>query len=202
MKKTSLLVFGFLLFVNATKSQTKFGLKAAVNLANQTKTISIPQVPMSKENTKTFVGYQLGTFFKTKLYKNFSFSAETNFSVIGARITLLNSEGRSYDTNEKLGYIDLPLTLQYSLNKLYIGTGPSLGLKLFSKLSGFENRTFHINNYKSVDAAVNFLAGYSLSNKTGINARYSLGIVNILKDPGYATTKNRFFNLSVLYYLK
>lgn len=202
MKKTSLLVFGLLLFVYGARSQSRVGLKAGLNLANQTKTMSIPQVPTTKQNTDALVGYQFGVLYKTVLSKNLSLSAEPAFSAIGSSMTLVAPDGKSYDTNEKLGYIELPVTLQYAFNKLYFGAGPSVGLKIFSKISGFENRTFDITSYKSIDAAGNVLAGYGLSNKIDINARYSHGFINIIKDPGYAKTKNRYFNLSVLYYLK
>ena len=202
MNKTSLIFFCILLFGYAAKSQSRFGLKAGINLANQTKSISIPQVPNIKINTEPFVGYQLGVFYKSKLSKSLSLSAETNFSVIGSGMTLSDSEGKIYDTNEKLGYIELPITLQYSLNKLYVGAGPSIGIKVFSKLVGFENNTFDITSYKNIDAAGNILIGYGLSNNLDLNARYSHGIVNIIKDPGYAKTNNRFFNLSLLYYFK
>jgi hypothetical protein len=202
MKKNSLLVFGLFLFVYGARSQSRIGLKADLNLANQMKTMSIPQVPTTKQNTEALVGYQLGVFYKTMLSKNLYLSAEPAFSIIGSSMTLTASDGESYDTDEKLGYIELPLTLQYSFNKLYFGAGPSVGLKIFSKLSGFENRTFDITSYKSIDAAGNVLVGYGLSNKIDINARYSHGFINIIKDPGYARTKNKFFNLSVLFYLK
>lgn len=202
MKKISLLVFGLSLFVYGAKSQSRIGLKAGFNLANQTKTTAIPQVPATKQNTEALVGYQFGVFYKTMLSKNLFLSAEPTFSVIGSSMTLVASDSKSYDTDEKLGYIEFPLTLQYSFNKLYFGAGPSVGLKIFSKLSGFENKTFDITNYKSIDAAGNILVGYGLSNKIDLNARYSHGLMNIIKDPGYAKTNNRFFNLSILFYLK
>lgn len=202
MKKSSLLICGLLLFIYSAKSQSRFAVKTGFTLANQTKTISIPQVPNTQQNTRTLIGYQFGVIYKTILSKNVSFSVQPGFSLIGSSMTLMSADGKSYDTDEKLGYIELPLTLQYSFNKLYFGAGPSIGLKLFSKLSGFENITFDITSYKSMDAAGNILVGYSLSNKIDLNARYSHGLINIIQDPGYAKTKNRFFNFSVLCYLK
>lgn len=202
MKTSALVILGLLLFVYTAKSQSRFGVKTGFNLANQSKTISIPQLPSIQQNTETLIGYQFGVFYKTLLSKNLSISVEPAFSVIGSSMTLIGSDGESYDTDEKLGYIELPLTFQYSLKKLYFGVGPSMGVKLFSKLSGFENRTFNITSYKSMDAAGIILVGYSLSDKIDLNARYSHGLVNIIKDPGYAKTKNRFFNFSVLFYIK
>jgi len=46
------------------------------------------------------------------------------------------------------------------------------------------------------------VVGYALSKKVDLNARYSHGFTNLIKDPGNATTKNRFFNLSVFFYLQ
>lgn len=193
---------GMLLFAYTARSQSRFGFKAGLNLANQVKTISIPQVPTTTQNTKPFVGYQLGVFNKTKLNNHFFLSIETNFSVIGSSQTLIFTDGESYDTNEKLGYIELPLTIQYAINKIYFGVGPSVGFKLFSKLTNFGNRNYDIPNYQTMDAAGNILAGYSVSGKVDVNVRYSHGFMNIYKDPGYASTKNRFINVSILYALK
>jgi hypothetical protein len=202
MNRTILLISGMLFFGHAARSQSSFGWKAGLNLANQSKTISIPQVPATTQDTKPFVGYQLGLFFKTKLHDQFFVSAETNLSVIGSSTTLSASDGKTYNTNEKLGYIELPLTLQYSINKIYFGLGPSIGFKLFSKLTGFENRTYDIPYYQTIDAAGNVLAGFRITRKVDANLRYSHGFVNIYEDPGYAKARNRFFSLSVLYTLK
>ena len=91
MNKTSLLFFSILFFGYAAKSQSRVGLKAGLNLANQTKSISIPQLPNTKLNTEPFVGYQFGIFYKSKLSGSLSLSAETNFSVIGSGMTLTDS---------------------------------------------------------------------------------------------------------------
>jgi hypothetical protein len=202
MNKIVLLIIGIAIVGCTARSQTLFGLKAGLNLANQVKTISIPQVPSIKQDTKPFVGYQLGAFYKTRLYKRFSVSAEANFSVIGSGMTLMTADGKSHNTNEKLGYIELPLLLQYSIDKIYFGLGPSVGFKMFSKLTNFENSTYTIPQYQTMDAAGNLLAGYTVGSNVDVNVRYSLGLVNIYANPGYAKIKNRFFNLSILYSLK
>lgn len=201
MKKSSIIVLVNLLLGLVAQGQIKYGLKAGLNVANQTKNMSIPQVPNTIQNTKPMPGYQLGGFVKATLSKHLSLSAEPAFSVVGAGMTLLDDNLKSYNVREKIGYIELPLILQYKLQQLYFGAGPSVGVKVFSKLSGFENRSFDITNYRAFDAAGNVVVGYALSKKVDLNARYSHGFTNLIKDPGNATTKNRFFNLSVLWYL-
>jgi hypothetical protein len=80
--------------------------------------------------------------------------------------------------------------------------GPSVGFKIFSKLTNFENRTYDIYYYRTIDAAGNILAGYTVSIKFDVNVRYTHGLVNIYEEPGYAMTKNTLVNLSILYSLK
>jgi hypothetical protein len=80
--------------------------------------------------------------------------------------------------------------------------GPSVGFKMFSKLTNFENSTYTIPQYQTMDAAGNLLAGYTVASNVDVNVRYSHGLVNLYAHPGYAKTKNRFFNLSILYSLK
>jgi Outer membrane protein beta-barrel domain len=201
MNKTFLLIIGIVILSHAASSQSHFGIKAGVNLANQVKTISIPQVPSTTQDTKPFVGYQFGMFYKAKLQERLWLSAEANFSVIGSSMTLVASDGNSYNTQEKLGYIELPFTLQYKIAKIYFGAGPSIGFKVFSKITNFENRSFDIPYYQTMDAGGNILAGYSVSKKLDVNVRYNHGFMNLYKDPGYAKAKNRFFNLSLLYTL-
>src|SRR5947209_5352 len=166
--KTFLVLFVLLFFSCEVNAQSRYGIKAGVNLATQVKTISISPVPPMTQNTKPFVGYQVGGFYKTNLSTGFSFSAEINLSVIGSGMKLTAPDGNSYNTNDKLGYLELPLFLQYSINKIYFGIGPGVGLKVFSKLTNFENNSYNISYYKNWDVTGNVLAGYSVSDKTDL----------------------------------
>lgn len=201
MNKTFLLIAGIVMCCHA-KSQSHFGIKAGVNLANQLKTISISQGPSTTQSTTTFVGCQAGAFYKIQLQQRLWLSAEANYSVIGSSAMLVGSYDMGYNTHEKLGYIEVPFTLQYKYEKIYVGAGAGVGFKLFSKLKGFENRDYDITNYKTLDAAAIVLAGYSVCKKLDVNVSYNHGIMNLYKNPGYGVAKNRFFNFSVLYALK
>jgi len=202
MNKTFILVIGMLILGLCARTQRHYGLKAGVNLANQVKTISLPQVPSITQDTKPIVGYQLGAFYKATLHNRLLVAAEANFSVIGSGMTLTTPDGKSYNAHEKLGYIEFPLTIQYKMSKIYFGVGPGVEFKLFSKVTNFEGSSYDIPYYKTLDAAGNLLAGYSVSKKLDLNIRYNRGLVNLYKDPGYTKTNNRFFNLSMLYALK
>jgi hypothetical protein len=202
MNKSLFLALALLAVGFAASAQNTFGVKAGINIANQVKTLSIPQVPSTPGDTDPFIGYQLGMFYKADLHHHFTLSTEVNFTVVGSSKTLTASDGKSYKTHEKLGYIEIPLIIQYTVGKLYFGVGPGVGFKVFSKITNFENRSFDITYYQAIDAAVNFLAGIDLSKKLGLDLRYSHGIVNLYKDPGNATARNRCLSLSLLYELK
>jgi hypothetical protein len=203
MNRKLVLFLHVLLVCCIAKSQSSYGIKAGINLADQVKIFSIPQVPASSPETRPFIGYQVGVFYKTKPKNGFSFSMETNFSVIGSSRILISPDWNSYDTHEKLGYIELPLLLQYTVHKMvYLGIGPSIGFKLFSKITHYQNNSYNISGYQTFDAAANFLAGIRISKKFDANIRYSHGLVNILKDPDASSVKNRFLNFSILYALK
>ena len=158
--------------------------------------------------TKPLWGYQFGVFYKAKVNSTWAISAETNFSLVGSRTQylteeqILNPDGVIHYFNDKIGYIEVPVTLQYTLNKLYFGAGPGIAFKVFSKITNFENSTYKTPYYKTLDFSANVLMGYELAKKWDVNLRYSYGLLNIHEDNIYVKTKNRFFNLSLLYSLK
>lgn len=202
MNKAFLLVIGLALSWHGANCQSNVGFKAGLNYSNQVKSMSIPQLPTIVTNTEPFVGYHFGGFYKTRLNKNFFLSTEINFSVVGSGMRLITSDLTVHDVNEKIGYIEIPLTVQYFIKKFYFGAGPSVGFKVFSKLTNFENRSWDLNYQKKLDAAGNVLVGCRITERIDLNVRYSHGVLNIYADPGYAVTKNRFFSFSVLYALK
>lgn len=209
MKYLFFLIISTLLIGQYAISQNIFGLKAGLNLSNQKKTFSTPQNPSTQtQNTKELLGYQFGVFYKIKINEKLVFSTEVIFSEIGSKTPytteqqVLNPDGIQHYFNDKMGYIEIPLSLQYTLNKLYFGIGPSIAFKVFSKITNFETETYNTAYYKTLDATGNILAGCKFSKKIDLNLRYSYGLLNVHEDNNYVTTKNRFLNLSFLYSLK
>jgi hypothetical protein len=209
MKKIFVLIIALSAFGHNAFCQNTFGLKAGVNLSNQAKTFTTPQNPTPQPNkTKPLWGYMFGVFYKAKVNKNWAIAAETNFSLVGSKTQylteeqILNPDGVTHYCNDKISYIEVPLSLQYNLNKLYFGAGPGIVFKVSSRLTNFENSTYKTPYYKTLDLSANVLMGYQLAKKWDVNFRYSYGLLNIHEDNMYIKTKNRFFNLSVLYSFK
>lgn len=208
MKKIFLFPIIFTLSTQCGISQHILGLKTGLNLSNQLKTFSTTISPSaSKQETKPFWGYQFGAFYKKYLNKKWVISAETNFSLIGSKTLylteqqIINPDGVPHYYNDKTGYIEVPVSLQYHFNNLYFGAGPTIAFNVFSKITNFENRTYKNPNYRMLDVATNFLAGYKISKKMDINLRYNYGLINVHKSLDFPEVKNRFINLSLLYSL-
>src|SRR3982751_4755194 len=120
MKKIFLLLIGVSALAQIVFCQNKFGLKAGLNLANQSKTSTVPQNPTSqKGETKPLLGYQFGIFYKAKLKSHWTISAEANFSLAGSQTQylteqqILNPDGITHYYNDKIGYIEVPFSVQY-----------------------------------------------------------------------------------------
>lgn len=208
MRKIILLPVIFTLSMQSGISQHILGLKAGLNLSNQLKTFSTTISPSaSKQETKPFWGYQFGVFYKKHLNKKWAFSAETNFSLTGSKTLylteqqIINQDFTPHYYNDKTGYIETPVSLQYHFNNLYFGAGPTIAFRAFSKITNFESRTYKNTAYKTIDIATNFLAGYKISKKMDINLRYNYGLINVHKSHNFLNVKNRFINLSLLYSL-
>ena len=190
-------------------SQNNFGLKAGMNVSDQHKTITTRLNPSSQtEKTKLLPGYQFGAFYKIKINPTWTVSTEVNFSVLGSRThyvteqQILNPDGIEHYYHDKSGYIEIPVSVQYRFRHFYMGAGPGIAFKVFSKITNLETKSYRTPYYKTIDASGNFLIGYTLSKKLDINFRYSYGLLNIHQEPGFVKTKNRSLSISVLYSLK
>lgn len=208
MRKYFLFIVSLVL-LQCTMGQSTYGIKAGLNLSDQRKEFSTPEnINKQLQKTKPLLGYQFGVFGKVGISSTLTIAAEANFSLIGSKTyyltedQILNPDGKDHYYNDKLGYIEIPLILQYNINKLYFGLGPGIGIKVFSKITNFENSTYSTPFYKTMDAAGNLLTGYRFTKKIDVNVRYSYGLLNVHEDNNYINVKNRFLNVSLLYSLK
>ncbi len=213
MKRICLLLVLSVLFVQMAMSQNTFGVKAGLNVSNQLQYSSgSAPFPSHSNYNHNLAGYQLGVFYKRKLSKKWTIAGEANFSLIGSKKSYYTQDF-THDSvfnniikplRDRIGYVELPFSLQYNVNRFYVGLGPSMAFRLFSKTSIDGAYTY----YKPMDVAANLLAGFKLANKLDINMRYSYGFINTLNsDKTYGsnntpiTLKNRFANVSLLYSL-
>ena len=211
MNKTFFSVIASLIFVQCAISQNSIGIKAGLNVSGLQRKFT-PDKGVGTEDLKPLLGYQFGLFYKVSVNSKWSVSSEVNFSLVGAKFPYSIDNG--FDTsnaeyrNNGIGYLEVPIIVQYNIHKFYVGIGPGVAFHLFSNGSDSGSYT---TNHKTVDLSANAVAGYKITKKVHLNLRYSYGLMNIVKDDfknlggSYNTEvslKNRFFNVSLLYSLK
>lgn len=196
MKTNTLILLVYLFMFQKATSQDFFGLKAGVNLAHQTYTGSATS--SKTYQTKSLVGYRAGIVYKAKIVKRVWLSTAASFSSLGAKqlyLVAVNGNPSEQYIEDRLGYLEVPLLIQYDLNRFYISAGPSFSLKLYehSSLRGTSL------NYKSTDVAGILSVGYRIARKWDINLDYSHGLANIDNKASGRTRKNKYYNLSLIY---
>ncbi len=150
-------IFTTLLFLSITtfafSQETKFGVRIGTNISNMDydgNTIN------SNEHRNGFV---FGGFVDFGITKTFGVMTELQYSAEGS-----NNE------NFKSDYLNLPVIAKLQFfNKLSVGVGPQVSLKIHAKNDGFKNFTY---------AGVGF-AELMITDEIGIDARYIYGLSNV-----------------------
>ena len=177
--KKMFLAFAFAASFVAAKAQdagAAFGVKAGLNLANMKMKFGD-----EKETGDMKPGFHVGAYANIPIASSLSFKPELVYSAEGAK-------EKEDDGTEKinLGYVNLPLLVQYSASGFYAETGPQVGLLLSAKSKweyegeeGDEDIKDELNS-TSFSWAVG--AGFRSTSGFGAGVRYNLGLSNLLKD--------------------
>ncbi|HEY0245372.1 MAG TPA: porin family protein [Mucilaginibacter sp.] len=122
-------------------------------------------------------------------------------------------------TTTHLTYIELPLNVLRKftftdIGKFYIGAGGYIADGQnghFDYLTPSSSSTEYVrfgndNDFRKIDAGLNFLTGFELNNKLTFDVQYSFGLNNIASDPqkntGITNIRNRLFSLGLGYLFK
>jgi hypothetical protein len=193
--------------VTETYAQT-FGIKAGVNLANQT---AKDDDDSYDDDYKTNIGFNVGVTLDIPISDVVSFETGLIASSKGSKI-----EGEGFESKTNLLYADIPLTAKFSFeinrdSKFYIAAGPYVGIGLSGKskfkADGGDEEEEDIewgsdeaeDDMKRLDygAQVNIGAEFS---GFQIGAGYGLGLANIAPSDanGFKAT-NRVISVTVGY---
>jgi hypothetical protein len=190
--KIQLMKKGLLLFVCAisiatiTQAQVRFGFKAGANLANITGDV---------DGTKMKFGFNVGGVAKISVSESFSVQPELVYSSQGAKA----EEG---DGAIKLNYINLPIMAQYNTGGFVLEAGPQFGFLMSAKLDDGDDETDIKDGLKGLDLGLGFGAGYQTESGFGVNARFNLGLSNMVDDGGDDFKwKNSVIQIGVFYLL-
>ncbi|HEX8376944.1 MAG TPA: porin family protein [Pedobacter sp.] len=189
----TLLISSTLLF-----SQTKFGLKAGVNFANQqvsTQGISASFSSLTSFHFMGLVDYSISP----------AFSIQPGLGISG--------KGFKFDVEDVTGkinlmYLDIPINAVAkfpikSLGKFFIGAGPyaAIGISGKGTADGEEDSDDLFSEeggYKRGDFGMNFLGGLEFKNGITFNANYGLGLSNVaVNNEEDLSIKNKVFSISL-----
>jgi len=176
------------LTTDAQHIHINYGVKGGLNFYN------IHNDKNSQYDTK--VGFHLGVLGHIHLNKQIAIQPEIVYSAEGAKYT-----SGGVETKINLGYINIPVMLQYMFeNGFRLEAGPQIGFLVSSKSETGGVSSDTNGNTRSVDFSLGMGAGYIWSSGFGIDARYNLGLSN-LNESSIVKSTNRGFQLGVFYQL-
>lgn len=164
--KKGLLILAFLSFTTALHAQ--IGVRAGIGSAN----FSNGDAQRAYTSITTF---HLGAYYGIQATEKLVVEPGLSFSGKGYNTIFL---GTTSEIDEKLGYLDVPILVRYSLNpSLNVFAGPQAGFLLtrtYTTGSTKDNRVDPVGGYE-VGGVMG--VGYSFANKLNLQFSYDFGIV-------------------------
>lgn len=158
-----LMVFGF----TAAQAQTEFtsGVRAGLNIS------TIEDIEASSK-----AGMYVGVFGNLRFTKFYSLQPELNFSMQGANDVHLSAryfpETDGGKADIPLNYLGLSAINKFHFKSFNLQVGPSLDFLMSDSMY----------NRNNVDLAMNFGAGYDITNNFSVEARYKMGVRDAVDD--------------------
>lgn len=201
MKRIFLTLLALSFFGLAHAQKFKFGPKAGVTAASITGRNAPAEI-----DRKIKIGAVIGGVAEIKFNDKFSLQPELLASLQGERYDYRFEWEEGYEDHQDnldLIYIQIPVMARYYFVKgLNVSAGPQLGVLVSAKVraesqsSDFlvetsQSKTFDVkDDYKTIDFGANFGLGYDFSNGIFVDARYTLGLLNISEFGGPGSIKN------------
>lgn len=178
------------------QQQVKFGPKAGVNLANLS----------GMDDTDMKIGFHVGAVAEIKFNDKFSLQPELLYSAQGTKIDMsmdipmIGKLEFEYKTN--LDYINIPIMAKYYFVEGFsVEAGPQVSFLIKAEekaKSDGESETLDIKDgLNSIDFGLGFGLAYDLPQGLFINARYNLGLTDIVKDNNGDAVKNSVIQVGV-----
>lgn len=155
--KASIFIFIFLTCYLNSVAQISFGVKGGLNVNSMLVKASDPNI---KDWSEIGYGFHLGVYSKIPLSKKISIVPEIQYS-------------RRGDVGIKMGYLEIPLMVSYSVAKfLEVQIGINGALKIPSQ-DGV------IDSYNSFDFGLTGGLNFPISNKLTLTGRYYYGLPSV-----------------------
>ena len=215
MKKL-FLVGALALFGAVNAQQTKFGVKAGYSLSS----LKLEGTDEEEYDSKSKSSFYVGGLVEHKLTDKVGLQAELLYSETGGKYSNSISEtigGVTYtensDSDLKIGNLMVPVSVKYyPAENFSLSGGLNFAFILSAKykysynlsgggMSESDSETEDIKDYiKSLNFAPFVGAEYQLPNGMFFDARYNIGLTNLVKDPeGNESAKNSFLQVGLGY---
>ena len=163
---------------------THFGVKGGLNSSSLKTTGSGATFTSDSK-----IGFYAGAFAQIGVSQNFAVQPEIMYSLLGARYKFSN-----VNVNRNLSYISIPFLAEYIKDGLSIVAGPQISFLVAAKDKGTNISSDVKSQFKTTEIAGVVGAGYTTLGGFGFDARYQLGLTDIVKDnsSGYKFKNNNF----------
>ncbi|MEP6584819.1 MAG: porin family protein [Ginsengibacter sp.] len=172
------------LFLTGDAQNKRFGLKGGINSSSLNTT----------GNGATFtsdskIGFYAGAFAQLGIAQYFAVQPEIMYSLLGAKYKYLN-----VTINRNLSYISVPVLASYIKDGLSIIVGPQISFLAAAKDKGANISADVKSQFEIIEIAGVVGGGYTTQGGLGFDARYHLGLTDIVKDnsTGYKLKNNNF----------
>ncbi len=182
------LVLGAAIAMSSLTFAQSVGIKGGMNLSSVSESDNILGNENGDVSSKSKVGFYGGLFANFPVAANFSIQPEVLYNNVGTKITGNDEVGNEGSLRLNLDYISVPVMFQYNATPaFYLEAGPQFGLLVNSNLKAevngdTETQDLDTDNFNTFDVGVGLGAGYWITPKFGINARYVAGVTDIAKD--------------------
>ncbi len=192
MKKMIFVVAFVMITLTTAWSQVAFGIKAGLNVANQTFTGSGVSVSPS-----SVVGFNGGIYLHARFGK-FGIQPEAYYSMQGSKFTV-----SGFVSEAKTNYINFPILFRYNITDfINLHAGPQFGIVASAKQTVNGTTSDIKDQLKSGDFSAVIGAGFDLPMGFNGGVRYVIGLSNIEKDTSTGDkTKNNVFQIYLGYRL-
>ena len=204
MKK---LVLGAALAVSSLTFAQQFGIKGGMNVSSLSNDAGL-------EDSSSKIGFNAGVFLNAPLAANFSIQPEVLYNNLGSKVTLtdfdINNDNYTAEYARHLDYISVPVMFQYNATpSFYLEAGPQFSFLLDARdkykstkngsTTDSETRDRNKDAFNTFDFGLGLGAGYCITPKLGINARYNAGFTDIYKENNGDSVKNNNFQVGLAY---
>ncbi len=192
MKKNLLIIISLGGALTAS-AQIHFGVGGGINFANQ---VFKPTPPAGSFTTIT--SFNAGIFVGIPIMKNLTLQPEIMYSGEGTR----QPEEDGDTIKNHFNYINVPVLLKYTSSfGVFAEIGPQIGFVVSAKQNDQTNgSTSDIKSYyNTTDFSAVFGVGYIAPFHLGVDFRYNLGFLNLIKAAGQYSLKNSVYQITLFY---